>query len=172
MIQKTVFFLIFFLCAASFAPFLSHAETDKAAFRSTNYPLPRYVSLRSDEVYVRSGPGRKFPVQWIFKKKDLPVEITLEYDVWRKIKDFDGHEGWVHKSLLSGKRTGLVQSEENVTIYKKSNESSSIQAYLEPEVLVEIDQCDTQWCKINAAGYKGWVQQTLIWGVYEHEEFD
>ncbi|MCB9984040.1 MAG: SH3 domain-containing protein [Rhodospirillales bacterium] len=158
--------LLFFICAPVYA------EEASKAFRATDLPLPRFVSLHSSEVYVRSGPGQKYPVQWIFKKSGLPVEIVLEYDIWRKIKDYDGHEGWVHKSLLSGNRAGFIHSEDNISIHKKPNEKSKILAYLEPEVLIEIDECTQGWCKVNASGYKGWMPQKFIWGVYETEEFD
>lgn len=164
-------FLILFSILLTFAPAV-HAEEPSAAFRATDLPLPRFVSLRSNEIYVRSGPGQKYPVQWIFKKSGLPVEIVLEYDIWRKIKDYDGHEGWVHKSLLSGKRTGFIHSDKAVSIHKKPNEKSKMLAFLEPEVLVEIDECSHNWCKVNAAGYKGWMPQKMIWGVYESEDFD
>lgn len=142
------------------------------AFRSTNYPVPRFLSLRSDEVYVRSGPGRKYPVQWVFKKAGLPVEVILEYDNWRKIRDFDGSVGWVHQSLLSGKRTAIIDTKQLVEIYKKPNEKSRVMAKLESKLVVEIDACETLWCSVNATGYKGWIEKKMLWGVYEHEKFD
>jgi len=142
------------------------------AFRSTDYPLPRFLSLRSNEVYVRTGPGKQFPVQWIFKKKGIPVEITLEYDVWRKIRDYDGHEGWIHKSLLTGKRTGFIQSNDGQAVHKKPNKKSALQVFLEKDVLVDIFECQSGWCYVSASGYKGWLKQQAIWGVYENEEFD
>lgn len=170
--QKIHIFLLFIGFSLLFGVSQA-AEGDKAdAFRSTEYPLPRFVSLRSDEVYVRTGPGQKYPVQWIFRKKGIPVEITLEYDVWRKIKDYDGHEGWVHKSLLTGKRYGLILSEEKVAIHRKPKDNSAVQAFFEPEVLVSLDECDGQWCRVAAGGYKGWLEQSAIWGVYEAENFD
>ncbi len=165
--MRIVFLVIILLICPS-----AYAQDAPKAFRSTEYPLPRFVSLRSSEVYVRTGPGQKFPVQWIFTKKGIPVEITLEYDVWRKIKDFEGQEGWVHKSLLSGKRTGFAQSEKQIPLHIKSKENSNIQAYLEPKVLIHIALCDGTWCRVNAAGYKGWLKQSSIWGVYEAEKFD
>ena len=172
MIQKIAFICVFF-AFLGLHPSVTAAQQQKSeAFRSTEYPLPRFVSLRSNEVYVRTGPGKKYPVQWIFRKKGIPVEIILEYDVWRRIKDFDGHEGWVHKSLLSGKRTGFIQSSEQVALHIKSKQNSKIQAYLEPEVLIDIVECEEGWCRVNAAGYKGWLKQSSIWGVYEAEKFD
>ena len=172
MIQKIAFICVFsaflWLNPMAIAADQQHSEV----FRSTEYPLPRFVSLRSNEAYVRSGPGQKYPVQWIFRKKGVPVEITLEYGAWRKITDFDGHQGWVHKSLLTGKRTGFIDSEKKTSIYKKPNKDSILQAYFEPEVLVDIRRCRSGWCHVSAAGYKGWLPQNLIWGVYEAEEFD
>ena len=121
---------------------------------------------------MRTGPGQKYPVLWVFKKKALPVEITLEYDIWRKIKDFEGQQGWVHKSLLSGNRTGLTVGNDMISLYKKPSKNSRLMAYLEPSLLVEIDECEPEWCQVNASGYRGWLPKTAIWGVYEHEEFD
>ena len=148
------------------------AQQVSEAFRSTAYPLPRYVSLRSDEVFVRTGPGQKYPVLWVFKKKALPVEITLEYDIWRKIKDFEGQQGWVHKSLLSGNRTALTVGNDMLSLQRKPSKNSRLLAYLEPSLLVDVDECEKQWCRINASGYRGWLEKTALWGVYEHEEFD
>lgn len=147
-------------------------KTTSAAFRSTAYPLPRFVSIAKNEAYVRAGPGRKYPIQWVYKKAGIPVEIVLEYDVWRKIHDFDGQEGWVHKTLLSGRRTGFVRGEELASLYKKPKKDSRIAAYLQPKLLVSIDSCEDGWCEVDAGNYTGWLEQSVIWGVYEAEKFN
>ena len=165
-----ILFLIMLL--VFIAPPVFSQEGTSEAFRSTQYPLPRFVSLRSNEVYVRTGPGQKYPVQWVLKKKNLPVEIVLEYDIWRKIKDFDGAQGWVHKSLLTGKRSAIINSEAMVSVHEKPRQNSQILAYFEPKVLVGIEQCNAQWCQVSAAGYRGWLPQNTLWGVYEGEKFD
>ncbi len=145
---------------------------DTAAFRSTQYPLPRFVSLRADEVYVRTGPGHKYPVQWVLKKQGLPVEIILEFDNWRKIKLHDGVTGWVHQSLLSGRRTAFVISGENAPLYKKKSKHSGVVASIEPMVLAQIKECESSWCYAEIASFKGWIQKSVLWGVYEDEKFD
>ena len=81
------------------------------AGRSTGLPLPRFVSLAADRVNVRFGPGKQYPVNWVFARKGLPVEIIAEFDTWRKIRDYDGEEGWIHSSLLSSRRTIMVTGE-------------------------------------------------------------
>src|SRR5262249_7190806 len=75
---------------------------------SGKLPIPRFVSLKSDKVNVRSGPTKDHEVTWVYTRTGLPVEITAEYENWRRIRDWEGAEGWVYHSLLSGRRTGLV----------------------------------------------------------------
>ncbi len=159
-----------FLMVLTLLPRHIYAETDP--FKSTPYPVPRFVSLSADEVYVRAGPGIKYPIEWVFKKKGLPVEIVLEYERWRKIKDHEGQEGWIYGALLSGKRTGLVRGDTQASLYKKPKQTSRLKAYLEPRALVFIEKCALEWCKIEAQGHKGWLQKKDIWGVYEKEIFD
>ncbi len=149
------------------------ADPPTDAFRSTAFPLPRFVSLSSDEVFVRSGPGSRYPVKYVYRKKGLPVEVILEYEVWRKIKDFEGETGWVHQSLISGKRTGMIKDGEKVVLHQKPKKDSSEAAILEPRVVLDVDTCDEgAWCEVNAAGYKGWLERNHIWGVYEKEKID
>ena len=149
-----------------------YAEEGNENFRSTTFPLPRFVSLRADEVYVRAGPGKKYPVEWVFKKASLPVEIILEYENWRKIKDYEGQSGWVHHSLLSGKRTAIVKADGYTPVYKSKSRNNGLSVKLEQKVVVELTECERELCKINAAGFVGWIEKSALWGVYVHEKFD
>jgi SH3-like domain-containing protein len=150
----------------------AQAQETGSAFRATSFPLPRFVSLGSEEIYVRAGPGQRYPVEWVYKKKGIPVEIILEYDVWRKVRDFDGQVGWVHHTLLSGKRAAFVNTAAQIPLSKKPVPNAAVLAILEPKVLVQIEECASGWCYVNASGYKGWAEQKNLWGVYESEEFD
>ncbi len=178
--KKQSLLLFFLLCLAGEPAGVLRAQ-EKApveavskispAFRSTEYPLPRFVSLGADEVFVRTGPGQKYPVEWAYKRKGLPVEIILEYDIWRKIRDFDGQVGWVHHTLLNGRRTAFV-TVKTLPLRKNNDENSTVMAYIAEKAVVDVVKCDGQWCLVNASGYKGWVPQKLLWGVYESEVFD
>lgn len=165
------------LCFGVLNPALSLAvETDKAggeALRSTELPLPRYVSLRSDMVYVRAGPDYRYPIKWIFRREGMPVEIVQEFDHWRKVRGIDGDDGWVHQSMLSGERTVLIKSEQDpVPMREGVDKNARMIARLEPLVVAGVEKCDDQWCRIEASGYRGWVQRNFLWGIYESEELN
>ena len=112
--------------------------------KGSGLPLPRFASLRSDEVNVRTGPGTRYPVDWVFKRKGMPVEIVAEYENWRKIRDWQGASGWVHQSLLSGKR-GFIIAAKPVGLYRTPANSAEVVAKLEPEVMGEIRSCQGDW---------------------------
>ena len=141
-------------------------------FRSTPYPIPRFVSLNADEVNVRAGPGAKYPIKFVYRKRRQPVEVILEFDAWRKIRDREGDTGWVHGSLISGRRTGLVSGHEDIILKKKPKTSASPIVKLEDGVLVTLKECRELWCLLEIGDYKGWLQRKMIWGIYEGENFD
>ncbi len=146
------------------------ADTPAQAQRKgSGLPLPRFASLRSDEVNVRTGPGTRYPVEWQFKRKGMPVEIVAEFENWRKIKDWQGASGWVHQSLLSGKRSFIVASK-SASLHKTPAQSAEIVARLEPEVTGEIRSCAADWCRVRVpGGVSGWVARASVWGVYKSE---
>lgn len=144
--------------------------TGASVFAASGLPIPRFVTLSSDKVFVRTGPALRYPIKWIFKKEGLPVEVIQEFDTWRKIRDKDGEEGWVHQSLLSGKRAVLITAPEAVTLAKDPSHTSEKVALLEPGVVASLKSCVETLCEISAGGYEGWAPRNLLWGIYETEE--
>ncbi len=133
--------------------------------------LPRYVSLRSNHINARSGPGVRYPIEWVYMQKNAPVQITAEFELWRKIKDWQGTESWMHKSMLSGKRTAKIITPGQNNIYDKPNYQSKIIAKVEDEVVGEIIKCpkDSQFCLIKFNNIEGWVAKNNIFGVFSDE---
>lgn len=140
---------------------------------ASGLPVPRYVSLKSDRVNLREGPSRDHRTTWIFERAGLPVEITAEFETWRKVRDSEGSEGWVLHSLLSGRRTALVTPWKKdgppVTVYAKPSETASPVARLAPNVLANVRSCDKVWCRVNGDGFDGFIRQAELWGVYPNE---
>ena len=130
---------------------------------------PRFASLRADKVNVRIGPGVRYPIAWVFVRRDLPVEVTAEFDLWRKIRDIDGAEGWVHASLLSGRRSAVVTGGVRMLRRAPEAESPAI-AHAESGVVVELLRCTGAWCEVAAAGVRGWARRAHLWGVYPGEQ--
>ena len=139
-----------------------------AAAAETGAPLPRFAALRSDEVNLRAGPGSQYPVEWVFLRRALPIEITAEYGHWRKVRDVDGSEGWVHKSLLTGRRSVLVTGAVR-TLRRKPDATSTAVARLEPGVVAALLSCGDGWCRIEIDGRKGWLPEDSFWGAYRDE---
>jgi SH3-like domain-containing protein len=152
--------------------FPAFAQEQGDRFRDTELPLPRFVSLGSDRIYLRTGPGLRYPVRWVYQREGLPVEITREFDTWRKIRDIDGEEGWVHKSLISGRRTVLVTSDAMISMYREPSLNSQVTARIEPRAILGLETCDTAWCEIDTQGFRGWVQRNFLYGIYETEVFN
>lgn len=147
----------------------------REARRTSGLPLPRFVSLKSDKINVRRGPSSDHPVAWVFQRKGLPVEIIAEFENWRRIRDSDGAEGWVYQSMLSGKRTAVVapwRRNGTVAMHSGPAEADGIVARANAGVVATVDRCSGKWCSISAAGYTGWVEQPMLWGVYPGEDIE
>jgi len=141
---------------------------------SSGLPLPRFVSLKSGKVNSRIGPGVNYPVDWMYLKPGLPMEIIQEYDNWRRVRDSDGAEGWINQSLLSGKRTAMVApwqrgKETTVALLSEPRREASKIVLVEPGVVGTIKECNGEWCQMTFAGHTGWLSQTLVWGAYPGE---
>ncbi len=140
---------------------------------SSGLPLPRFVTLRSGEVNLRAGPGVRYPVEWVYKKRNLPVEVVAEYDTWRKIRDWQGTQGWVHQGMLSGRRSIIVTGDLR-TLRSDPSTGAKPSAKLEEGVIARLLECPEEmtWCKIDADGYKGWLRKAEFWGVYSGESVE
>ena len=141
-----------------------------AQMTNSGLPLPRFVSLRQNQANLRSGPNERYPIEWVYFKKGLPLEIIAEFDVWRKVRDWEGSEGWIQKTLLSGKRTIRVNGIER-TLYSRPDEKSKLVARVESGVVGRIIECPTEslYCKIEIDNIEGWLKRSDFWGVYTGE---
>lgn len=156
------------LCAGS-------AFAQEAADESeSGLALPRMVSLRSNLINARSGPGARYPIEWIYMQKGAPVEIIAEFELWRKIKDWQGSESWVHKSMLSGRRAVKVTAPGENNIYDKPDFQAKVIAKVEDEVVGEAKKCppESSFCLIKFSSIEGWMPKSALFGVYSKEIID
>lgn len=134
-------------------------------------PIPRFASIRAAEVNLRSGPGTSYPVEWVLTRQGWPVEVIAEYEHWRRVRDIDGTVGWVHQTMLSGRRTVLVTGEVRTLRAEPSPEARPV-VRAEPGVMGELLACSGDWCRVEIAGRKGWIERTAIFGVLDGETLD
>jgi SH3-like domain-containing protein len=142
---------------------------------TSGLPVPRFVSLKADRVTVRGGPDKDHDVAWIYTRAGWPVEITAEFENWRRIRDCDGAEGWVYHSLLSGKRMVAVQLKTKTdlaSLYQAPDLHSAVSARLQVGVLGTVKRCTGAWCQISGDGFAGWIEQSALWGVYPGEKVE
>jgi SH3-like domain-containing protein len=156
------------LCLLTSLPVISAAQ-DRGTV--TNLPLPRFVSMKASEGNVRRGPSLTHQIDWVFKRKDVPLVITAEHGHWRRVEDRDGAGGWVHYSLLSGTRTAIVE-QDMLELLSQPTQGSMAVAQLEVGVIARIEECQVGWCRMNADGYKGWAPKAALWGVGADEIID
>jgi len=138
---------------------------------NSGLPIPRFVSLRSDKVHMRTGPGVRYPIDWVYIRRNMPMEIVNEFDTWRKVRDYQGTEGWMHKSMLSSQRSLAVTGQTRTLRYSADSGSSAV-ARIEPGTIGQIIQCKSNsgWCFLSFGKYEGWLRRVEIWGVYSDEK--
>lgn len=159
---------------AAAAPWPGHAQTATAP---SGLPVPRFVSLKSNPVNLRKGPGRQYAKSWIFRRAGLPVEVIQEYNNWRQVRDSEGVKGWVFHSLLSGRRTALVLPWEKrkgknaalTDLHSAARGSSRVLARLEAGTLASIKSCTKSWCYVSIGRFRGYLSKERLWGVYPNE---
>ena len=154
------------LCAALAGT--SEATAADARGPVTNLPLRRFVSMKASEANVRRGPSLTHRIDWVFKRRGMPLEVTAEFGHWRRVRDHDNAGGWVHYTLISGVRTALVE-EDMLTVHARPDTTSPVTAAFELGVVARLGDCTIDWCEISAGGYSGWAPKTKIWGVRPDE---
>jgi SH3-like domain-containing protein len=132
--------------------------------------IPRWVSLRAGEVNLRTGPGARYPVDWVFQRRNLPVEVIGEFENWRQVRDSEGTTGWVHKSMLSGRRTASI-AVAKARLMDEPGEDGATAAIVEAGVVVMLESCAPAWCRVAVEDppIAGWIPRAALWGLYPGE---
>lgn len=136
----------------------------------TGWPVPRFESFRSREIYMRAGPGFQYPIVWVYHRLDLPVEVIGEFNVWRQVLAPDGKDGWVHEALLHGTRSFIVVGHRQ-TMRVAPNGGAAAVAYLDKGVIGVIRSCKAgaAWCRVAAGHRTGWLKRDQFWGSFPGE---
>ncbi len=134
----------------------------------TGLPLPRFVSLRAAEVNLRIGPGVRYPIDWVYHRRGLPVEVIDEFETWRHIRDHEGTTGWVHQSMLDGRRSVLVKPEA-VLLRRRPAANAGAVVLLEPGVIAYLEGCEGVWCQVAVERHAGWLRRVEVFGLYPDE---
>jgi len=152
------------IAALALALFWAHG-----AWADSSPPLPRFESLSKDRVNLRVGPGNQYRIEWEYRRRGFPVEVIAKSDVWRKVRDWQGTEGWVHERMITEQRTVIIRGEVRL-LHESADAGSTAVARAEPGVIARLLECHRQWCRVEVQGIRGWLRRTEIWGVYPDED--
>lgn len=147
------------------------AEQEAGVGAVTNLPLPRFVSLKAEEANVRRGPGLTHRIDWVFLRRDMPLEILAEHGHWRKVRDVDDATGWIHHAMLKGGRSAVVTAP-RTALRDGPGRERRVVAIAESGVIAALERCRGEWCEIEAGGHSGWAPRTDLWGARPGEEFE
>ena len=145
-------------------------QTNAGAKGASGLALPRFVSIAGHEVNLRTGPGLQYPIEWVYRLKGLPLQIIAEYKTWRKVRDWEGAQGWVHQNMLSGKRMIIITNGPH-PIHKSPDGASGVVARAETGVVGELIKCEAKslWCQVSTDGFAGWLKREHFWGIMDGE---
>ncbi len=161
-------FVFFWLISGIFAASAALA----APLADSGLPIPRFVSLKNEETNVRTGPGTRYPIAWIYRRQNMPVEVIEEFDFWRKIRDAEGATGWVHKMMIDGSRYAMIIGKEPCLLLHNSKADAKPLLKAKPGVIASMMECERDWCRLQVEGRRGWAEKKRLWGVYPDEIFD
>jgi SH3-like domain-containing protein len=122
-------------------------------------------------VNLRTGPGTRYPIDWVYQRRGLPVEIVDEFDTWRRIRDWQGTEGWVHQSMVQGQRGLLVTGKRQILRRRPEAEAPAV-AMLDAGVVGVLERCQEGWCEVTAGGFSGWLPREAFYGLYPDETLE
>lgn len=152
-------------------PIQAQTPAQAPAVGGSTLPLPRFVTLRAGEANLRTGPGVQYPVEWVYRRKNIPLEVIAEFETWRKVRDWQGAQGWLHQSMLESKRTAVVTGLTR-SLRAKMDANSPVVAEVDVDAVGRVIKCPdgTGWCKLLFNRHEGWLRRVEIWGVYPDEE--
>ena len=162
--MKSIFLTLLFVFLFSRTG-LPESYIPKDNINGSGLKIPRVVSLKNSLTYMRSGPGKKYPVIFEIRQKGYPLKIIAEFNNWRKVITSDKLTGWIHTQLLSSFRTGIIL--DTILLKKTPSDKSKAKAKLLPKLIVNIIRCDLKWCKIEIVKEKthsGWIKKKSVWG--------
>ncbi|HST37351.1 MAG TPA: SH3 domain-containing protein [Allosphingosinicella sp.] len=148
-----------FLAFAAATLALSAAEAEQA--RQTPY----WASIASGQAMMRTGPGQNFPGVWLYRRRDLPIQVVRIHGDWRQIRDPDGATGWMLVRLLSDQRTAIVRAEAPQPLREAPDPASPVRFRAEPNVVGRISRCAGGWCHFDVRGRGGFIRIQRLWGV-------
>ena len=138
-----------------------------APLAADNAKTPYWVSIRSDEVNLRVGPGEDYRIAWVYRRPQLPLKVLRIKDGWRLVQDPDGAQGWMRSQFLTRQRTGYVRGTGAAEMRENPASEARLLWRLAPGVVGLLGECQAGWCELEVDGRLGHVEASRLWGAGE-----
>ncbi len=156
--------------SASVAAQTTNAPYDTRPLGDSGLPLPRFAAINKTHANVRRGPGADYPLLYQYQRRSLPLEIIAEYGQWRKVRDHEGSEGWMHVRLLRGSRTVILRQAANaLRLRNRPDATAGVVALVQAGAIGRLEDCEAAWCEVDLGDHEGWLHRDMLWGVYAFE---
>lgn len=132
-------------------------------------PTPYWASIASGQAMMRTGPGRNYPGTWLYRRRDLPIQVIRVHRDWRQVRDPDGETGWMLATLLSAERTAIVRGDRPQPLREAPDPNAPVRFRAEPNVVGRISRCGGGWCNLQVRGRGGFIRIEQLWGVDPNE---
>lgn len=126
--------------------------------------VPYWASIKSVEVNMRKGPSMNFPIDWVYRRRGLPVKVVRVMQGWRLVRDPEGTQGWIASSMLTPQRAAIVIGPGLAAMREEPDSGSRLRWNAEPGVVGQLGDCRDNWCELDVEGRAGWIEQRRIWG--------
>lgn len=126
---------------------------------------PFFASIAAKKARMRTGPGRTYPISWLYQRADLPVKVigVFQHGQWYKVEDPSGTQGWMMGGLLSETRSALVVGDV-AELRDRASGDGRVVWRAAPGVVGRLSKCANGWCYFDVHGRGGFVEQLRLWG--------
>jgi SH3-like domain-containing protein len=128
---------------------------------------PYWATLRFDEVNMRVGPGEDYKIDWVYRRKGLPVKVVRLVEGWRLVEEPDGSRGWIAETLLSLNQGAIVIGEGLAELRAEPAATARLLWRAEPGVVGKLGECRDGWCLFTVGRREGWARAARLWGAGE-----
>jgi SH3-like domain-containing protein len=111
---------------------------------------------------IRSGPGTKHDVMWQVGRYH-PIKVRQKSGNWYLFVDFEGDEGWIHRSLV-GELDTVITDKPKCNVRSGPGTKNKVLFSVGKGIPFKAVERKGNWIRVvHADGDGGWIHKSLVW---------